>query len=180
MKIQESLKQIVSDNMIQDIKTWGLFDLADGIGEFIPQFKFLYLCTSSGIIAFESIEQYSKLKISCHEKIQLPLELEFIKREEDLILTILSISELILVNPMADNLVDKMEIFNYVQLQDEIHCDSLNVILKNKQNIFLDPTFLQGIKIGGIEQYKFWIENIVEHMKRSIPEKTIIEFTSSK
>ncbi|MFC3844279.1 hypothetical protein ACYEXS_22775 [Paenibacillus sp. MAH-36] len=62
-------------------------------------------------------------------------------------------------NPSIDNKVAAIEFYNLqVNNLNEILCDALKMILQNKQEIFLDPSFL-GINIGPSEVEKLWRDN---------------------
>lgn len=100
------------------------------------------------LLEFESIEQYSRLKIEEVSDIRYQFE-----SDEDMIKVKSSVIELVLVSSMlANNTVKE------IALKDgtEKNCAAAKIILENGQIIFLDPGFVHGIGIGGREQEKYW------------------------
>jgi hypothetical protein len=65
----------------------------------------------------------------------------------------LSIIEFVLVTSMLVNNTVKQ-----IELQDgtEKNCAAAKIILEDGQIIFLDPSFVYGIGIGGKEQEDYW------------------------
>lgn len=100
---------------------------------------------------FESIEQFSRLKIEKVSDIRYQFE-----SDEDMIKVKSSIIEFALVASMlVKNTVKEIKLIDGT----EKNCAAAKIILENGQIIFLDPGFVYGIGIGGREQEKHWYYN---------------------
>lgn len=145
--------------MISRIYLTGFVDIEDGVAQFYPDLRFIYFEVNSSFIEFESIEQYSKLKIKIVNSVNHNFEID-----EDMMKGKASVSEIILTQDSAiGNYIDIIKFYNLEKKEDEIICDAVELILKNKQVIFLDPSFYFGINIGGIEKKEVWKDNLNEN-----------------
>lgn len=153
--LQHILK-VIKEKTIEDINVPGFISLEEnGVYEFTPMLTFIYIKFGEAYLEFESIEQYSKLKITEVPSIRHQFDLV-----EDLYPAVSSIIDLVLIDPMSlTNIVSSIQIYNLEETENEIICDSILIKLRNEQVLFFDPTFLSGINIGGMEQYEFWRSN---------------------
>lgn len=168
--ILENIKKIINKNSFDDVKLTGITCVEDGIAEFIPDMRYMYFDFNDRIIEFESIEQYSKLRISIVDNIIH--EPGF----EDVIPSSMNISRIVFTNHLSDNKVKGICFFNLEEEQTELICDAVHIKLLNGQDMFLDPQFI-GINIGGIEQKEFWLDNILEGVTL---EEMRVEFNDGK
>ncbi|MCY9591349.1 hypothetical protein PC41400_08990 [Paenibacillus chitinolyticus] len=72
------------------------------------------------------------------------------------------ISNVIFNNPLLDNKVSEIVLFNMKKNTEGLVCDALKLVLLNKQEIFFDPSFL-GINVGGSEVEELWRDNQKEY-----------------
>ncbi|MGO4543008.1 hypothetical protein [Paenibacillus sp. 2TAB19] len=149
----QNILNIIKGKSIEDINLTGFIYLEDnGIYEFTPMLRFVYVRFESEYLEFESINQYSRLKIAVVPTIRHNFELV-----EDFLPAVSSINDLVLISASSlTNIVSSITIYNLEETDTEITCDSILIRLRNKQVLFFDPTFISGINIGGIEQYEFW------------------------
>lgn len=153
----EYLKKITKDHNIEDIYLTGFVDVEDGIAQFYHDLRFVYFEINSKYIEFESINQFSKLKLKIVDSIEHNFEID-----EDMIRAKSSVSEIILSDTMAKgNDIDNILFYN-LEEQDELICDAIEIELVNGQVIFLDPSYYFGINIGGKEQKQLWKINFKE------------------
>lgn len=161
-----SIKKIISENSLDDIKLTGITSVEHGIAEFIPDMRYMYFEFGDSIIELESIEQYSKIKIKFVDSIIH--EPDF----EDVFPSSTNISRIVFTNYLTVNKVVIMTLFNFEEDENVIVCDAVQFNLQNEQVMFLDPQFI-GINIGGEEQKKLWLDNLVEGVTVN---ETIIDF----
>ena len=155
----EYLKRMVKDNNIEDIYLTGFVDIEDGIAQFYQDLRFIYFEINSKYIEFESINQFSKLKLKIVDSIQHNYEID-----EDMMRAKSSIGEIILNDTMANgNDIDNIIFYN-LEEKDELICDAVEIELVNGQVIFLDPSYYFGINIGGEEQKQIWKINFKENV----------------
>lgn len=159
----EDLKKLTKGHNIEDIYLPGFVDVEDGIAQFCHDLRFVYFEINSKYIKFESINQFSKIKLKIVDSIEYDFEID-----EDMIRAKSSVSEIVLNDTMANgNDIDNIIFYN-LEGQEEIICDAVEIKLVNGQVIFLDPSYYFGINIGGKEQKQLWKinykenENIVE------------------
>jgi hypothetical protein len=164
----KDLKRIIENNNITDIYLTGFVDTEDGVVEFFSDARFIYFEFANEFIEFESVNQFSRLRIKIVQSVRHEFEID-----EDMKPGKASIGVVILTDIMAiDNKVKSICFYNLQESENELNCDALYLKLLNGQEIFLDPTFYFGINIGGNEQKKFWIENLPDGV---IPIETCIE-----
>ena len=161
MKMINKLKKLVKNNDIEDIYLTGFVDIEDGIAQFYPDLRFIYFEINSKFIEFESINQYSKLRIKLEELVNHKFEID-----EDMMKGKSSVSEIILNQDGAiGNFIDIIKFYNLEEKEEELICDAIEMKLKNEQVIFLDPSFYFGINIGGCEKKEIWKENLNSNAK---------------
>ncbi len=136
---------------LTDIYTVGFVYLFEEQCEFTPDLRWIYLEFEDQLLEFESIEQFSRLKIEKVSDIRYQFE-----SDEDMIKVKSSIIEFVLVASMlVKNTVKEIKLIDGT----EKNCAAAKIILENGQIIFLDPGFVYGIGIGGREQEKYWYYN---------------------
>lgn len=144
----------IKQENISDILLSGVVDIENGIAEFTPMLTYMFFEFDTKIIKFESIEQFSKLKIKYVDRITYDFEIE-----EDMYPAKSSINEIVMTDTMAENTVKSVEIYGGVSRNNELICDAVCFKLNCVQELFLDPTYFFGINIGGNEQKKAWLNN---------------------
>ena len=133
---------------ITDIYTVGFVYLEDGQTEFTPDLRWIYIEFEDILIEFESIEQYSRLRME-----KVPDVRYLFEYDEDMIKARSSVKELVLVSSMlANNIVKDIVFIDGT----ERNCAAAKIVLENGQIIFIDPGFPYGIGIGGKEQEEYW------------------------
>lgn len=153
----EYLKRIVKNNNIEDIYLTGFIDIEDGVAQFYHDLRFVYFEINTKYIEFESINQFSKLKLKVVDSVKYNFEID-----EDMMRAKSSVSEIILSDTMANgNDIDNIIFYN-LEDQEELLCDAIEIKLVNGQVIFLDPSYYFGINIGGKEQKQMWKINLKE------------------
>jgi len=158
-KMIEYLKRIVKDNNIEDIYLTGFVDIEDGIAQFYHDLRFIYFEVNSKYIEFESINQFSKLRLKIVDSVEYNFEID-----EDMMKAKSSVSEIILSDTMANgNNINSIIFYNLEEREEEeLICDAVEIKLVNGQVIFLDPSYYFGINIGGKEQKEMWKINLKE------------------
>ncbi|MBP1048415.1 hypothetical protein I6N96_19215 [Enterococcus sp. BWM-S5] len=157
----EQIKQLLDGSRIKEIYLVWVMDTEAGLLEFYPDLRFLYLEFATGIIECRSVEQYSRLKLSLVDSVRYDFEID-----EDMFRATSRAGELILDNPdLLTNEITSLTFYDVKESEKEVHCLALEMQLKSGQFIFIDPTFLHGIGIGGYNQKKLWRENLPEGLE---------------
>lgn len=156
----EYLKKIVKNHNIKDVYLTGFVDVEDGVAQFYHDLRFIYFEINSKYIEFESINQFSKLRIKIVDSVAHNIEIE-----EEMMKAESSVGEIILNDTMANgNDIDNIIFYN-LEEQEELICDAMEIKLVNGQLIFMDPSYYFGINIGGKEQKQMWELNLKDNVK---------------
>lgn len=133
---------------LTDIYTVGFIYLEDEQYEFTPDLRWMYFEFEDILVEFASVEQYSRLRMEKVSDVRYQFE-----DDEDMIKVKSSVIELVLVSSMlVDNIVKDIELIDGT----EQNCAAAKIVLENGQSIFVDPSFLHGLGVGGKEQEEYW------------------------
>ena len=155
----KNLTQVMRKFYLDEIYITGFVDLEENsMAEFVANSDYLFLEFGEQLIKIQSIEQYTKIAITIVETLKINIDLE------DVIPAKSRISGVIFNNPMIDNKVAVIELFNLEVINCELICDAFKLILSNNQEIFIDPAFL-GINIGGSGVEALWRDNLPKEYK---------------
>lgn len=157
------IKNVISCNKLEDIILSGITSIEDGIAEFLPITKYIYLEFGETILEIQSSEQYSKIQIRIVSSVIN--EPEF----EDVLPSYCSIANIVLLNPIERQKVKFISFTNLVEGDTFVECDVFELALNNGQIMFFDPTFF-GNNIGGEEQKEFWIATRKEEVEYTVTE----------
>ena len=152
--MEKKFQKLLKKNEIQNIFIVGAVDIDDEIS-FIPDLRYLYFMFDTFYILFKSVEQYSKLSFAIVDSIQYDYYVD-----EDMLKAKTSISDIVLDNSGAiGNDIRKIALYDFDNTNNI--CSAAELFLSNGQIIFIDPSFLFGINIGGTRQKKIWKDNYI-------------------
>ncbi|WP_433943148.1 hypothetical protein [Paenibacillus sp. SN-8-1] len=155
----KEITEVMRKSCLNEIYLTGFVDFEENqLSEFVANTDYLIFEFGEQLIKFQSIEQYSKLSIAKVDTIKIDIDLE------DVIPAKSRISGVIFNNPMLENKIAMIELFNIDVNNCELICDAVKLILTNRQEIFLDPSIL-GINIGGSGVEELWRNNLPEGYK---------------
>ena len=161
----------IEQENISNISLVGMMYIEDGIAEFLPWMYYVFFEFNTQIIKFELIEASLKLKIKYVNSLTYDFEVE-----EDMHPAKSSISHLILISTLADNVVKSIEIYGDEWIDGELICDAICFNLSSGQELFLDPISYFGMNIGSKKQKNFWLNDFPNTDSYTVP-KSIIELT---
>ncbi len=78
------------------------------------------------------------------------------KLDEDMRPAIVSIHEMVIQDPDGDCAVTALRFWNVGSEDGNVSCAALEIDLASGQELFIDPTFHFGLRIGGSEQRRVW------------------------
>ena len=141
IKMNNIFKNISKDE-ITDVLIGGYVDNENDLLRFYPDFRVVSIEFGTTYLTLESVDQYSLLKFTISGLFEYNLEID-----EDMQRTICSIRDIVLDNPDAlDNRINEIIIYDRNKSDT---CAAMEIKLVNGQMIFIDPSFLFGINIGG-------------------------------
>ncbi len=158
----DSIFMNLSNNSeITDIIICGTVDNDDNIFQFYFDLRVVYVECGSNYLRLESVNQYSMLNFSVVDYIKFDYEID-----EDMHRARSSVKDIVLDNSGAvgNNI---HEIVLYDRIERDI-CAAMKIRLENGQEIFIDPSYIFGINIGGEKQHTIWKNNYhnINHMNK--------------
>lgn len=151
--IKEEMIKIIKDNNLEEILQIGWFDNEDK--DFTINGGYVYFQFGEKYLCLKAVVGYSKLEISITNSII------YYESDADLIDGSIRISDFIFKNPIENperRKVSEVVFYNLEEKENMLLSDVLLINFCNGECIFLDPGFLK-IKIGDLENKKFWEEN---------------------
>jgi hypothetical protein len=76
--------------------------------------------------------------------------------DDDMVVAISSIRDVVLFDPNGSNLLTSIHLWNVQEDAAGIASAALRLDLSNNQQIFIDPSYYFGMRIGGAEQERIW------------------------
>lgn len=150
------VKKLINCSAIEDIIIIGILDPEDEVIEFIPDYTSFFIRINQYYLHFESIEQFSKLRVSVVDEIRY-----HDVSDDDFKHSFLSIANLLLENGLHSNvLINKFELYNCRVEQDCFICDAAKILLSNGQVCFFDPSNYWGICVGDKICEMRWMNNL--------------------
>ncbi|MFD1887367.1 hypothetical protein [Paenibacillus wenxiniae] len=155
----EQIKNMMKTHVFDDICLVGfVYAEENELTEFIASMRCLFLEFGNKIIKVEEMEQFSKLSLTVVDDIHIDIDVEnFIPAKS-------RISNVVFHNPLSDNIVSEIVLFNMEEHEARVICDVFKLVLLNKQELFFDPSFL-GINVGGSEVEALWRNNQLKGYK---------------
>lgn len=150
----KQLLQNLLGRSLRDIILGGVVDLDCIPADFIPFLERVYLEVEEQLLEMSRDERTLHMTIAFVDGIHVDCELE-----ETMRLCRSSIGKYVLTDPLADNRIEFINI--YAGQNDSVMAVEFN--LKSGQMLFFDPSFIDGINFGGIEQKATWLNNSGEH-----------------
>ena len=114
----------------------------------------VYLECGSSLVELAAIGTTGTMRVSLSERIRHTFELE-----EGMIAAVTSIRQQILNDADGSNEVGAIRLWGVNDRNGDLHCAAMLIELANEQQIFVDPTYHFGIRLGGSEQRTSWLEN---------------------
>lgn len=160
------IKDFVGCKKITDFLLTGNIDPDEEVIEFLPDFTFFTIQFDEKYLTFESIEQYSKIRISEENNL-----LFHDVKDEDFKKSYVSLINFLVINGEYSNEhIDTIILFNSNSSQGKIVCDAVKIVLSNGQVFFLEPFNFWGFNMGGETVEKNWIDNL-----RAVKDERILD-----
>ena len=150
------LKEILDNYAIEDIYVFGFVENEDGIYKFHQDLRQIYFEVNNNYIEVLSLED-GLLRIKITDKMDYYFKYNLI--EEDFSVCISSIFNMVTYGEGTIAKAENIILYNYSEIKDNIICNALEINFMNRDVIFMDPLYIHGIGIGGIEQKNFWLRN---------------------
>lgn len=157
----EKIIKLIKDYLFEEIYLIGIVDIENNTAEFVASAKFLYFEFGNQFLEIEAIDSYGRLRITIVECLRQDFGFEDVPSGK------VKIGQIVFTNPMANNTVESVVLYNLEIVDEAILSDVLQIKLTNGQDIFVDPQYL-GITIGGLQQKHCWEEHYKERVLKRV------------
>jgi hypothetical protein len=111
----------------------------------------IYFECDSSLLKFEAIATTGTLRVSLVDSVSGSVELD-----DDMVPAVASLREQVLDDSDGSNLLLELRLWNLAEDEDGLRCAAAQLQLANGQQIFVDPTYHFGIRVGGALQRDIW------------------------
>lgn len=151
--MKQLLQEIVGQSL-GDIILSGVVDLDCIPADFIPLMDRVYLEIGEQLVELSRDERTLQLDIAVVDEVRLDCKMEDTQR-----FCRSSIGKYVLTDPLADNRIAFISI--YAGQNDSVKAIEFNLV--SGQMLFFDPSFVDGVNFGGVEQKATWLDNSEEY-----------------
>jgi hypothetical protein len=148
------LKSRLNGLSVSDILLSGFIDQDEQPVRFRTLPQVVYFECGSIYIKMETISTTGTMRISVDDKIDMPAGIE-----EDMTAAVTSIREQCLDDVDSENDLGAIRFWGVLEDEAGLRCAAVQFDLANGQQIFVDPSYHFGIRIGGPRQREIWRRN---------------------
>lgn len=154
----DRIKKIILSCSLDKIWLPGFIDFSETIAEIPLNTNYLYFELGENILCLQAVDGYGEIEITISDRIVYEVDL-------DERLAKVNVRDIVLINPLSTTKITNVGLMDVKEYDEKITCVALHMKLDNEQELFIDPGFC-GINIGGIEQKKFWLDNLLSRKKQ--------------
>lgn len=147
----EVVKRLLHQSM-DDIILCGIVDLKEKPADFVPLMDRVYLIADGSL--FELQRDDIRLTVRNAASVHMRNDLE-----DGHLPCSSSIGKYVFTDPWADNYIVRVVIYG----SEGDSCEAIEIVLRSGQTLFFDPSFIDGINFGGIDQKAVWLANSRTH-----------------
>lgn len=142
---------------LTDVLLVGFLDEEEAPVRFRPILQKVYLAVGSAFLELATIGDTGRMTVTVAPTISRHAELD-----DDMVPAVTSLREQLLHDPDGSNIIRLLRLWSPADDHHELSCSALGVELCNGQLIFVDPSNYFGIRIGGGDLMKSWLESSTE------------------
>jgi hypothetical protein len=139
---------------VSDVLFPGFIDQDESPARFRPLLQSTYFECGSAYLKMEVISTTGTMRLSIEDKIEIPAQIE-----EEMTAATASLREQYLDDSDGQNDLSAIRLWNVTEDETGLRCAAAQLDLVNGQQIFVDPTYHFGIRIGGPRQRDIWYES---------------------
>jgi len=148
------LQLLLDGSGVSDILLPGVIDQDEKPARFRPLPQALYFECNSAYLKMETIATTGTMRISIVDSIEIPFHIE-----EDMTTAVTSLREQCLDDADGSNHLRAIRFWALTEDEAGLCCAAAQLDLVNGQQIFVDPSYHFGMRIGGSQQREIWREN---------------------
>jgi hypothetical protein len=139
---------------VSDILVPGFVDQDEQPVRFRSLPHVVYFECGSVYMKMEIISTTGLMRITISDKLDMPIGIE-----EDMTAAVTSLREQCLDDVDSENGLDSIRFWGLLEEENGLRCAAAQLDLVSGQQIFVDPSYHFGIRIGGPRQKEIWREN---------------------
>lgn len=113
----------------------------------------IYFECDSLLLKFETIATTGTMRVSLVDNVSGSVDLD-----DDMVPAIASLRQQVLDDVDGSNLLRELRLWNLAEEEEGLRCAAAQLQLVNGQQIFVDPTYHFGIRVGGARQRDIWCD----------------------
>jgi hypothetical protein len=161
MKVTE-LRSAVFGSCLNDIYFAGFVDPSERPLRFYALYRAVFVECGSVLLKFEVVADTGRMRVTRAEHVSCQ------NLDDDLEPAATSVRQVILDDPDGGNHLRRLLLWGVNDHAVGIECSAARFDLMNGQQIFVDPTYHFGIRLGGAQQQTVWMDNSLQREERPL------------
>lgn len=145
------LQGILQDTCFEDVFYSGFVDPGETPARFHIMPGVFHVQCGAVLIEFRAIGTSGRMLVSKVTVIRPNAEID-----EDMTAAVTSMRFHVLRDPDGTNQLSAISLWDLVSVAEGLTCSAAQLTLANGQEIFIDPTYHFGLRVGGTEQKAVW------------------------
>ena|SRR5215208_6439421 len=162
---RDELVTTLKGTALSDILIPGFLDQEETPVRFRALPDAVYLDCEGTLIELQTVRTTGTMRIALAEAVRAHPDLE-----EEMPPAVASLGQQLLNDTENSHPLTAIRLWNVRGSEADLTCEALQLDLANGQQVFIDPTYHFGIRIGGTEQREIWREN-----QRATPTEHVID-----
>ena len=157
------LRALLAGKEVDDVFIAGFVDMDEIPLRFRALYRAVFVGCGGKLLRFGAIGSTARMLISEVKAVSLNVELD-----DGMQPAFTSVSQTILNHPDGPNRLATLRLWDALDGADGVECAAARLDLQNGQQLFFDPSYYFGVRLGGREQEGIWAENWPEICLKSI------------
>lgn len=140
---------------VEDVLFAGFLDEEEVPTRFRALQDVVYFKCQLFMLTLEAIDSAGRLRVSLTERVRSDPRLV----DENLAPAVMSVGDQVLDDSSGRNELVAIHLWGAMELPEELQCHAFQLDVSNGQQIFVDPTYHFGLRLGGPTLRQLWRDN---------------------
>jgi hypothetical protein len=140
---------------LEDVLLVGFIDSTEQPPRFRTLLEVVYFDIGGGLLKFRTVGGTGTMAVTLATTLENDFELD-----DDMVFSATSVRPQVLRETEGENGLTALRLWHVEMEAGELRCWSAQIDLANGQQIFIDPYYYFGIRLGGAEQREFWRQKL--------------------